>query len=229
MRRENDLMRSYKQYCAMAKALDVIGERWTLLIVRELLACGPRRYTDLRNGLPGIATNLLADRLRELESEGIIYREDAPPPIATCLFRLTSRGKELAPLVRELGRWGEGLLAERDDDDEFRSHWLAVPFQLYLSDRTPERPPITIEVRTGDQPMVIETVEGAVQARPGRAEQPDAVLTGTPQLIMAVLTGTLELEDARARGLEYQGDSETLWRVRPEAPTSGGGVKAGSG
>src|SRR5713226_1127521 len=102
MGQENDLLRSYKQYCAMAKALDVIGERWTLLIVRELLACGPRRYTDLLNGLPGIATNLLADRLRQLEQAGIIYREDAPPPIATTLFHLTSRGEELAPLILEL-------------------------------------------------------------------------------------------------------------------------------
>jgi DNA-binding HxlR family transcriptional regulator len=209
-------MRSYKQYCGLAKALDVIGGRWTLLIVRELLACGPRRYTDLLHGLLGIATNLLADRLRELEHAGIIYREDAPPPIATCLFRLTSRGKELAPLIRELGRWGEGLLAERDDDDEFRSHWLAVPFQLYLSDRTPDRPPITIEVRTGDQPMVIETVEGTVRTRAGRAEHPDAVLTGPPELIMAVLTGNLDLADARARGLEFEGDPETLFRVQPE-------------
>jgi DNA-binding HxlR family transcriptional regulator len=213
-------MRSYKQYCALAKALDVIGERWTLLIVRELLACGPRRYTDLRNGLPGIATNLLVDRLRELERASIIYREEAPPPIATTLFHLTARGKDLAPLINELGRWGEVLLAESADKDEFRSHWLALPFQLYLSDRTPDRPPVTIEVRTGDQPLVIETVEGTIQTRPGRAEQPDAVLTGTPQLIMAVLTGNLDLGDARARGLEYEGDPETLWRVQTEVPTT---------
>src|SRR3954468_24706379 len=102
-------MRSYGQYCSVAKALDVVGERWTLLIVRELLAQGACRYTDLRAGLPGIATNLLADRLRELEAAGIVEREDAPPPIATTLFRLTERGAALEPVIYALGRWGAPL------------------------------------------------------------------------------------------------------------------------
>src|SRR5690242_21611800 len=88
-------MRSYGEYCSLAKALDVVGERWTLLIVRELALRGACRYTDLRNGLPGIASNLLAHRLRELEKAGVITREDAPPPIATTLFRLTPRGEQL--------------------------------------------------------------------------------------------------------------------------------------
>ena len=83
-------MRSYGQYCALAKALDVLGDRWTLLIVRELMLAGPSRYTDLRNGLPGIATNLLSDRLRELEAAGVVAREQAPPPVATTLFSLTA-------------------------------------------------------------------------------------------------------------------------------------------
>src|SRR5690349_25102414 len=85
-------MRSYGQYCSVAKALDVVGDRWTLLIVRELLLQGPCRYTDLRNGLPGIATNLLADRLNELEGAGLVRREEAAPPVATTLFRLTEAG-----------------------------------------------------------------------------------------------------------------------------------------
>src|SRR2546425_7044906 len=85
------LMRSYGQYCSLAKALDVIGDRWTLLIVRELLLRGACRYTDLRDGLPGIATNLLADRMRDLEEKGIVRRQAAPPPIATTLFQLTPR------------------------------------------------------------------------------------------------------------------------------------------
>src|SRR5271155_4436505 len=103
-------MRSYGQYCSVAKALDVIGDRWTLLIVREVLAGGPSRYTDLRNGLPGIATNLLAERLRELEHAGIIVREDAPPPVATALFSLTARGEQLKTVIDELGRWGMPLM-----------------------------------------------------------------------------------------------------------------------
>ena len=83
-------MRSYGQYCSIAKTLDVVGDRWTLLIIRELLIRGACRYTDLRNGLPRIAANLLSDRIRDRESAGLIRREDAPPPIATTLFHLTT-------------------------------------------------------------------------------------------------------------------------------------------
>src|SRR5216684_6430765 len=117
-------MRSYHQYCGLAKALDVIGDRWTLLIVRELLLRERCRYSDLRDGLPGIATNLLADRLRDLEQAGVIDREEAPPPIATSLFRLTTRGQELEPALQALGRWGAPLLAKAPKSDAFRSHWL---------------------------------------------------------------------------------------------------------
>ena len=210
-------MRSYGQYCALAKALDVIGDRWTLLIVRELLIRGSCRYTDLRNGLPGIATNLLADRLRELEQAGIVRREAAPPPIATTLFQLTSRGQELEPIVHELGRWGAPFLAKPARHDAFRSHWLALPLKLHLGDTTPERPPVSIELRTGGEPMTIETVDGTVRIRPGSAQHPDAVLTGTPQLIVGVVTGKLDLAGARAAGLQYDGDPETLRRLQPKA------------
>lgn len=208
-------MRSYDQYCAMAKALDVVGDRWTLLIVRELLLRGGCRYTDLRQGLPGIATNLLADRLRELEAAGVVRRDDAPPPIAATLFRLTRRGEELAPVVHALGRWGAPFMTERAATDAFRSHWLAMPLGLHLMDRAPERPPITIEVRTGDEPVLVETVKGAVRVRPGAAEHPDAVVTGPPDLVVAVLLGRVDLAGARARGLRYDGDPEALRRVRP--------------
>ena len=96
-------MRSYGQYCSVAKALDVIGDRWTLLIIRELLLQGPCRYTDLKNGLPGIATNLLADRLDQLATAGLVRREEAPPPVATTLFHLTEGGAELKPVLDALG------------------------------------------------------------------------------------------------------------------------------
>src|ERR1700751_2304890 len=120
-------MRSYGQYCAVAKALDVVGDRWTLLIVRELLLAGPCRYTDLRNGLPGIATNLLADRLRELEDAGIVRGELAPPPVAPTLYALTERGGALEPIVLELGRWGSPLMAEPVGEEAVRSHRLSLP------------------------------------------------------------------------------------------------------
>src|SRR5437868_11469069 len=114
-------MRSYNQFCAVAKSLDIIGNRWTLLIVRELLLRGPSRYTDLRDGLPGIATNLLADRLRELEEEGLVAREEAPPPIATTLFRLTPRGEALRPVIERLILWGAPLMMAPAPKDVVRS------------------------------------------------------------------------------------------------------------
>jgi DNA-binding HxlR family transcriptional regulator len=209
-------MRTYDQYCSVARALDVVGDRWTLLLVRELLIRGPCRYTDLQYGLPGIATNLLADRLRELEEAGIVTREAAPPPVATTLFHLTPRGEALKPVVEALGRWGSPLMAGPSGDAQFRSHWLAFPLELYLTDRDPEAPPATIEVHTGEQPMLIE-IGGTIHVRPGSVPDPDGTLTGTPSLILGLLTGVLDLETARARGLIFEGDQETLRRVRSNA------------
>lgn len=212
-------MRTYGQFCALAKALDVIGDRWSLLIVRELLLQGACRYTDLLRGLPGVATNLLTDRLRQLEAAGIIRREAAPPPIATTLFHLTPRGEELLPVIRELGRWGAPyLFAEPDDGEVFRSEWITLPLRLYYVDPTPEQPPVTIELRTGDRPMVLETVDGEIRARPGSAQRPDAVLSGPPRLIIGVLSGRLALEDARRQGLGVDGDPAALSRVRSSSP-----------
>ena len=210
-----ETVKSYREYCALAQGLDIVGDRWTLLIVRELLILGPCRYTDLRNGLPGIATNLLAERLREMEKAGLVRREEAPPPVATTLFHLTPRGEELKPALEALARWAGPLMARPVGDDEFRSHWLVLPFEHYLSDHAPELPPITIEVRTGDEPILIETVDGKVQARPGRAEHPDASVTGTASLVLGLLTGKLDLATAQGRGLRYEGDPEILDRVRP--------------
>jgi DNA-binding HxlR family transcriptional regulator len=213
-------VRSYGQYCAVAKALDVIGDRWNLLIVRELMLRGACRYVDLLNGLPGIATNLLAERLRTLESAGVIAREQAPPPIATALFRLTARGAELKPALVELARWGSPLMLERDPDDAFRSHWVAVVADLFPTDLAPGDPPATIELRAGDEPTVIEISSGRVHARPGLAANPDLRLSGPAQLILGVITGNLDLGAAGDLGLQPEGDAEVLLRLRPgPAPT----------
>jgi DNA-binding HxlR family transcriptional regulator len=211
------VMRSYGQYCALAKALDVVGDRWTLLIVRELLIRGASRYTDLRDGLPGIATNLLVDRLRELQQTGLVSREDAPPPVATALFRLTPRGEELETALYQLGRWGAPLLATAPKKDEFRTHWLALPVRHWLQDHTPERPPVKIAVRAGGQPVILETVDGSVQVRLDSVDGPDAAITGTPPLVAALLAGKLNLSQARAAGVKYEGDPETLRRLQPLA------------
>ena len=207
-------MRSYDQYCAVAKALDVIGDRWNLLIVRELMLRDGCRYTDLHDGLPGIATNLLADRLRDLERAGVVMREQAPAPVATTLFHLTDRGRALKPVLVELLRWGAPLMAEPTGDEAFRSYWLAVPADLFLTDRTPEEPPIAIELRPDSADAVtIETVGGGVRTQPGPAEDPALILSGPPPALMGVLSGQLELAGAEHHGLRYDGDLAALERV----------------
>ena len=212
-------MRSYGEYCSLAKALDVVGERWTLLIVRELALKGACRYTDLRNGLPGIASNLLADRLRELEKAGVITREDAPPPIATTLFRLTPRGEQLRPVLDDLMRWGLPLMSEQPVEDAVRSHWLARALEVMLTDHQPNAPPVSLELRTGDQPIVIDAREGTVQSRLGSADGAAATLTGAPMPIMGLLLGFLDLAEAQECGVDYNGDPAILDRIRTE-PTS---------
>jgi DNA-binding HxlR family transcriptional regulator len=206
-------MRSYDEYCSIAKTLDVVGDRWTLLIVRELALRGGCRYTDLRNGLPGIASNLLAERLRELELDGVVAREEAPPPIATTLYHLTPRGEALRPVLDELMRWGLPLMAEQRPDDAVRSHWLAGALGLMLVDRQPDARPVTVELRTGDRPIVIEAHDGAVQTHFGPAASPDATLAGPPNPIMGVLLGLIGLAQAEAMGVTYEGDPAILDRI----------------
>jgi len=211
-------MRTYGQYCAVAKALDLVGDRWTLLVVRELLARGPCRYTDLRNGLPGIATNLLADRLRDLEQAGVVSREEAPPPVATTLFSLTSRGEELAPVLRELLRWGMPLMQQGPaPDDVFRAQWMAWPATMRLTDREPDAPPVTIQVLADGEPAFLETSGGGVHLTVGRADHPDAVLRGPARVVLGLLTGQIDLDAAAAAGLECEGDRVALERVLPDA------------
>jgi DNA-binding HxlR family transcriptional regulator len=211
--------RSYGQYCAVAKALDVVGDRWTLLIIRELLLSGPRRYTDLRNALPGIATNLLAERLRGLEDEGVVRSEAAPPPVATTLYGLTERGRSLEPLVRELGRWGVPMMAAGPaEGDAFRSHWLSFPVSEFLADRDPHGPPATIELRTGEQAVTVRARGGSVELVQEACEHPDLVLSAVPRVIVGVLAGALDLAQARALGLRAEGDEALLQRVAPAAP-----------
>jgi len=209
-------MRTYGQYCAVAKALDVIGDRWTLLIVRELIVQGPCRYTDIAQGLPGIASNLLSERLRHLEEAGIVERQAAPAPVATTLYRLTGAGEELGPVLRALGHWGVRYMFDPTGDEAFRSAWLSFPITEYLEDRRPLDPPVTIEVDTGERPVTIEVGDGVVTHRPGPADEPDLVLRGDPPIVMAALTGMMAVGDAVRAGLETSGDTALLTRVRPE-------------
>jgi DNA-binding HxlR family transcriptional regulator len=206
-------MRSYNEYCAIAKSLDVVGDRWTLLIVRELAERGACRYTDLRNGLPGIASNLLAERLRELEHADVIAREEAPPPIATALFSLTPRGEQLRPVLDDLMRWGVPLMIEHDPEDAVRSHWLAAGLELMLTDRQPDAAPVTIELQTGDQPITIEIRDGLIRTHLGQANSADATLAGPANPIMGLLLGLLDVADAGARGVTFEGEPAILDRI----------------
>jgi DNA-binding HxlR family transcriptional regulator len=219
-------MRTYGQYCALAKALDVLGDRWTLLIVRELMVAGPSRYTDLRNGLPGIATNLLSDRLRELEAAGVVAREEAPPPVATTLFSLTPRGQALRPVLDELGNWGVPIMVDGPaPGDAFRSRWLGWPTERFFADAEPSGPPVSIELRASDDsadaPIVVETVDGEVRARPVAAgETPDAILSGSPHTILGLLSGEITAAEARRRGLRIDGEESALARLQPQPELS---------
>jgi DNA-binding HxlR family transcriptional regulator len=214
-------VRSYGEYCSVAKALDVVGDRWTLLIMRELILQGPCRYTDLKDALPGIATNLLAERLRVLETAELIWREDAAPPVATTLFHLTAAGAELKPVLTALGAWGIRYMAEPSGRDEFRSHWFAFPVSLFLHDRDPDGPPVAIELRTAGRPAVIEVSAGSVRTRLGTTPAPDLVLRGTPQLILGLISAHLSSDQAKEAGLEIEGDAGVLARLQPEPASAG--------
>ncbi|OIV36371.1 transcriptional regulator, partial [Mangrovactinospora gilvigrisea] len=135
--------RSYDQYCALSRALDVLGERWTLLIVRELLS-GPRRYTDLHADLPGISTDVLAARLREAEADGLVARRRLTRPAAATVYELTERGRALLPVLGVLAEWGGPLLADRRETDAVRAHWSALPLLRRL---LPVGMPGTVDVR----------------------------------------------------------------------------------
>jgi len=213
-------VRTYNQYCSVAKALDVVGDRWTLLIIRELLLRDGCRYTDLQHGLPGVATNLLSERLRELESNELVRREFAPPPVATTLYSLTEAGRELEPVLRALGRWGARFMPEPTGEEVFRSHWLVFPVSQFLQDDDPGSPPATIEVRTGDQPAVMEVGGGAISVHLGTAPSPDLVLEGDGPTVLGVLSGMLQLAEARRRGLRTEGSTAILRRLRYRVPTA---------
>ncbi|MCI3276146.1 winged helix-turn-helix transcriptional regulator [Streptomyces cylindrosporus] len=211
-------MRSYGQYCSIARALDVVGDRWTLLIVRELLLQGPCRFTDLRNGLPGIASNLLSTRLKELEEAGLITREDAPPPVATVLYALSADGLALEPVLKALGLWGLRFMTEERPDDAFRAQWMAYAPTWFTEDAEPDGPDAVIQVVADGESAVIELRGGRIHTRLGRATEADLVLEGAPRAVLGLLTGVIDLEAAGRLGLSVSGRREVLGRLRPVTP-----------
>ena len=209
-------MRSYKQYCAIAKALDVIGDRWNMLIVRELLLQGACRYTDLNNGLPGIATNLLAERLRSMEGNGLVRKDYEDR------YALTERGEGLRDVVYAIGRWAYPLMGEMAEDETFRSHWIVHPIAAMFPGVDPARPELVIEVRSGGDAMTVRSSGGRVTVEWGPPSAPDLLLTGPPDAIVALFAGRLDLDGARARDVAITGDGRRLRKLRPSVPTTAG-------
>jgi DNA-binding HxlR family transcriptional regulator len=185
-------MRSYNQYCALARALDVIGDRWTLLIIRELFA-HDARYSDLRDALPGIATNLLADRLRHLSAHGVIEIYDAPAPVRASVYRLTERGRQLGPALASLAAWGGDLLGNQGDD-EFRIHWMALGLPTFFDDAdVSDLAPLDVVVRTGGAEATLTVGEGGVTMNTDRSPETTPVtVKGAPEQVVALLTGRTE-------------------------------------
>jgi len=219
-------MRSYGQYCSVARALDVVGDRWALLIVRELLVQGSCRFTDLKNGLPGIATNLLSGRLKDLEEAGIVSREDAPPPVATALYSLTPSGRDLEPVLKTLGAWGLRQMTTERPDDAFQPQWLAYAAAWFTADADPAAGPAVIQLVAPASPAtrgsLAEAIvdldgHGGISARVGRAAHPDLVLEGPPRLVLGLITGMLNVDQAVAAGIQITGKRDLLDRLQPTA------------
>jgi DNA-binding HxlR family transcriptional regulator/putative sterol carrier protein len=205
--------RSYNQLCGLAYALDKIGERWTMLMIRELIP-GPRRFTDLLNGLPGISTNLLTERLKQLEGKGIIWRHTLPPPAASTVYELTALGRSLEQAMLELGKWGS----------QFVPPSLETAAMLHLGSYalTPKtffRPALaqgineTYALHIDGEVQQIRIAEGEISIQQGEPPKADAVFTTEMPIYLGLLTGQINPDEAVAVGLvQVEGDRTALRR-----------------
>ncbi|MFB6957413.1 winged helix-turn-helix transcriptional regulator [Streptomyces sp. NPDC056309] len=187
--------RSYDQFCSAARALDAVGDRWTLLIVRELLA-GPRRYTDLHADLPGVSTDMLASRLKDMERDGLTTRRRLPPPGAAHVYELTSRGHGLLPVLRALGEWGQTELGERRPTDALRAHWFALPLLRALEEAGIGAGVVEVRLEEGDFHLHVGAAEGPLYGYGPAPVEPDARLALDSVTCTAVSRGELGLADA---------------------------------
>jgi DNA-binding HxlR family transcriptional regulator len=199
------MKRCYGRYCPISHALDLVGERWALLVVTELMD-GPKRYSDLAEALK-IGTNILAARLRELEAAGVIAKRRLPPPAASQVYELTEYGAELKPVLHQLAHWGARSLGPPSPETELFPGWLAHALGTALPSGARGR----VEFRVGDEVAALEDGE----VRPGGLEEPDAVIEADPAGFFHLLV------DGDASGVELRGDEDVLrgLLVRP-APAS---------
>jgi DNA-binding HxlR family transcriptional regulator/putative sterol carrier protein len=204
----------YQQYCGAARALDVIGDRWTLLIVREL-RFGPRRFTDLIGGLPGISRNLLTQRLRELEHDGIVVRSELPPPAARQVYELSDDGHDLAEAMLPLVAWGVRRLGSRKPGDSFRPQWAALAMAAFADREAAQGVVETYEYHVGGFVFHFTVDDGSIQLHQGAARDPIATLTTDEATWADLASGNITGSTATATGaLELAGDPEALERVR---------------
>ena len=204
--------RSYGQYCALARGLDIIGDRWTLLIVRDLLL-GPKRYKDLLSGQPGIGTNLLAARLREMEAAGLVERATLPPPAGSAVYRLTKTGAALEPVLVAIAQWSGPFLDAPLPTETMvpRAHFIAMrhAFRPELADGLAE----TYELRVGGNVFEVRVAGGQCTTREGAASDPDTVMVLDAGTLNALLMEALPPQDAIASGrVHLTGDPGSLDR-----------------
>ena len=220
-------MRTYDDGCAAAHALDLVGERWALLVVRELLL-GPKRFTDLRVGLPNASPNVLAQRLRELEAAGVVRRRKLPPPAASRVYELTEWGMELEPVIIRLGRWGARSPA-RPRDAGLGVDSLILSFRTMFDPRAAERLDASYELRFGEDCFHAEVADGRFEIARGSADRPDAIIEADPGTLAAVVYEELQLDEAvRSGNIKIEGDEPAVERFltffplpEPAAPAIG--------
>lgn len=200
-------MKTYGQYCGLAKALDHVGDRWSLLIVRELLL-GPARFSDLRDALPGVATNLLTERLRALEGDGIVGRVKLGRPVRALAYELTELGRGLEEAVSSLVRWGGHWMTGGPAPGEtFQPRWLVIALRSLLGSGGPAGVSGEMEVRAAGETITVSAAGGRRNVELRGAEAPAAVMEADPPTVLGVASGLLTLAAAcRTRGVRVSGD-----------------------
>ncbi|HEV7507867.1 MAG TPA: winged helix-turn-helix transcriptional regulator [Thermoanaerobaculia bacterium] len=203
--------RSYDDGCATAHALDVIGERWGLLIARELML-GPKRFTDLRTGLPGISPNVLTQRLEELEQASVVRRRKLPPPAGAWVYELTDWGLELEPVLMALGRWAVRSPA-LPQGAHLSVDALILSFRTMFNAQAAEGFEASLELRLGENRFHARIADGRMELNRGSANQPAAVIESDSDTLAALAYGGRKLSDAlRAGDLKIEGDRSVVER-----------------
>jgi DNA-binding HxlR family transcriptional regulator len=189
----------YDQYCPVCHALELVGERWSLLVVRELLK-GPKRYTDLLEGMPGVGTNILAARLRELEAGGIVAKRKLPPPAASTVYELTEYGRELEEPLYALARWGARSLGPPGKGDELYPDWGLNAFAALLDPEAARGRTETYVVRVGDETYTVRLKDSQVHVEPGASEDADLDFAADMETFYGMASGGLDPREALSEG-----------------------------